>query len=139
MAALISAIYGLILDLPVPAAGLVARTESPLPSFHNEHRVCVRLRQLPQWVARIDHGLSSLRLERVFLGRHKFTHFRVWYRDALANYIREMLLDSRTLSRPYIQRDTLERLVEGHLKGESQLHNGDPQDSDLGAFAPAVF
>jgi asparagine synthase (glutamine-hydrolysing) len=54
----------------------------------------------------------------VFLGRHKFTHFRVWYRDALANYIREMLLDSRTLSRPYIQRDTLERLVEGHLKGD---------------------
>jgi asparagine synthase (glutamine-hydrolysing) len=73
---------------------------------------------MPQWVARIDHGLSSLRLERVFLGRHKFTHFRVWYRDALANYIREMLLDSRTLSRPYIQRDTLERLVEGHLKGD---------------------
>jgi asparagine synthase (glutamine-hydrolysing) len=28
-----------------------------------------------------------------------------------------MLLDSRSLSRPYLQRDTVERLVKGHLKG----------------------
>jgi asparagine synthase (glutamine-hydrolysing) len=72
---------------------------------------------MPQWLAQIDHRLSALRLERIFLGRHKFTHFRVWYRDALANYVREMLLDSRTLSRPYLQRGTVERLVNGHLKG----------------------
>src|SRR5207245_5187217 len=38
---------------------------------------------MPQWVAQIDHFLSPLRLERIFLGRHKFYHFRVWYRDAL--------------------------------------------------------
>ena len=72
---------------------------------------------MPQSWARIDHALSGLHLERLFLGRHKFYHFRVWYRDALANYVREMLLDSRSLSRPYLQRDTLERLVKGHLKG----------------------
>src|SRR2546426_817718 len=35
---------------------------------------------MPQWVARIDHLLSLFRLERLFLGRHKFHHFRVWYR-----------------------------------------------------------
>jgi asparagine synthase (glutamine-hydrolysing) len=73
---------------------------------------------MPQSVARIDHAFSRLHLERMFLGRHKFYHFRVWYRDALANYVREMLLDSRTLSRPYLQRDTLEKLVQGHLKGD---------------------
>jgi asparagine synthase (glutamine-hydrolysing) len=72
---------------------------------------------MPQSMARIDHALSGLHLERLFLGRHKFYHFRVWYRDALANYVREMLLDSRSLSRPYLQRDTVERLVKGHLKG----------------------
>jgi asparagine synthase (glutamine-hydrolysing) len=72
---------------------------------------------MPQWVARADHGLSRLRLERIFLGRHKFYHFRVWYRDALANYVREMLLDPRTLSRPYLQRKTVEEIVAGHLKG----------------------
>ena len=36
----------------------------------------------------------------------------------LSNYIREMLLDSRTLSRPYIRRDILEGIVEGHIKGD---------------------
>jgi asparagine synthase (glutamine-hydrolysing) len=72
---------------------------------------------MPQSVATVDHALARLHLERLFLGRHKFYHFRVWYRDALGNYIREMLLDSRTLSRPYLQRDVLERLVKEHLKG----------------------
>ena len=39
-----------------------------------------------------------------FLGRHKTFHFRVWYRDALAGYVQEMLLDPRSLSRSYIER-----------------------------------
>jgi asparagine synthase (glutamine-hydrolysing) len=73
---------------------------------------------MPQWVARADHALSGLHLERLFLGRHKFYHFRIWYRDALASYVREMLLDSRTLSRPYLQRQAVERVVAGHLRGD---------------------
>lgn len=72
---------------------------------------------MPQWVARLDHLLSPLRLERLFLGRHKFHHFRIWYRDALAGYVREMLLDPRTLSRPYLERKRLEAVVRGHLQG----------------------
>jgi len=72
---------------------------------------------MPQWMARIDYALTPLHLERLFLGRHKFCHFRVWYRDPLANYVREMLLDRRTLSRPYINRNTLERMVQAHLGG----------------------
>jgi asparagine synthase (glutamine-hydrolysing) len=73
---------------------------------------------MPQAMARADHALSLLHLERIFLGRHKFYHFRVWYRDALANYVREMLLDSRTLSRPYLKAAEVEKLVVGHLKGD---------------------
>jgi asparagine synthase (glutamine-hydrolysing) len=72
---------------------------------------------MPQWVARVDHLLSPLRLERLFLGWHKFHHFRVWYRDRLSEYVREMLLDPRTLSRPYIEPRALEGVVEGHLLG----------------------
>jgi len=73
---------------------------------------------MPQWVARIDHLLSFLRLERLFLGRQQFHHFRVWYRDALSGYVREILLDPRTLSRPYLERRRLEAVVRGHLKGD---------------------
>jgi len=72
---------------------------------------------MPQWVARVDHALSFFRLERLFLGRHKFYHFRVWYRDGLAGYVREMLLDRRTLSRPYLDRNVLETIVKRHLGG----------------------
>lgn len=72
---------------------------------------------MPQWVARMDHVFSPLHFERLFLGRHKLYHFRVWYRDALANYVKEMLLDPVTLSRPYLNRKVLECMVLGHLKG----------------------
>ncbi|MEO7863196.1 MAG: asparagine synthase-related protein [Nitrospirales bacterium] len=82
---------------------------------------------MPQRLAQIDHFLSPFHFERLFLGRHKFNHYRVWYRDALAEYIREMLLDSRTLSRPYVERKNLEAMVHGHLKGDrnytSEIHN----------------
>lgn len=81
---------------------------------------------MPQWVARLDHAVSPLHLERLFLGRHKVFHFRVWYRDALAGYVQETLLDPRSLSRPYIERKGLEAVVRGHLKGNrnytTELH-----------------
>jgi asparagine synthase (glutamine-hydrolysing) len=72
---------------------------------------------MPQWASRIDSLLSPLRLERLFLGRHKTSHFRVWYRDALSEYVREMLLDRRTLSRPYLEPKAVEAVVHGHTKG----------------------
>jgi asparagine synthase (glutamine-hydrolysing) len=72
---------------------------------------------MPQWLARIDHLFSWLHLERLFLGRHKFNHFRVWYRGALSNYVQEMLLDPQTLSRSYLNRSRVEAVVRGHLGG----------------------
>jgi asparagine synthase (glutamine-hydrolysing) len=72
---------------------------------------------MPQSVARVDHALTKLHLERLFLGRHKFYHYRVWYRDALGSYIREMLLDSRSLARTYLNRNIVESVVKGHLDG----------------------
>lgn len=72
---------------------------------------------MPQRVAQIDHLFRGIQLERLFLGRHKFAHYRVWYRDPLSAYVREMLLDERTLSRPYLNRKMVETVVAGHLKG----------------------
>jgi asparagine synthase (glutamine-hydrolysing) len=72
---------------------------------------------MPQWLAKVDHVFTPLHLERLFLGRHKFCHFRVWYRDKLASYVREILLDSRTLSRQYLNRKVLESMVGDHLEG----------------------
>ena len=73
---------------------------------------------MPQWIARIDHAFALLHLERLFLGRHKYYHFRIWYRDGLSKYVQEMLLDPLTLSRPYLDRKSVESVVRSHVKGE---------------------
>jgi asparagine synthase (glutamine-hydrolysing) len=72
---------------------------------------------MPQWLARLDHFLSPIHVERIFLGWHKFAHFRVWYRGILSKYIQEVLLDSRSLSRSYIDPSALRAIVYGHVKG----------------------
>jgi asparagine synthase (glutamine-hydrolysing) len=72
---------------------------------------------MPQWLAGLDHSLAFCRFERLFLGRHKPFHFRVWYRDALAKYVREILLDPQTLGRPFINAKTLSQAVRDHLNG----------------------
>jgi asparagine synthase (glutamine-hydrolysing) len=72
---------------------------------------------MPQRLAALDHLLAPLHLERLFLGRHKFYHFRVWYRDQLSQYLKEMLLDMRSRHRPYLRGQVLERMVNAHTKG----------------------
>lgn len=72
---------------------------------------------MPQWMAQIDHVFAPLHLERIWLGRHKPFHFRVWYRDQLHDYVRQILLDKQALDRPYVSRAGIERIVNGHLRG----------------------
>jgi asparagine synthase (glutamine-hydrolysing) len=74
-------------------------------------------RGMPQWLAGTDHMLRPLHLERLFLGRHKPLHFRSWYRDQLSGYVREMLLDPKSLSRPYLERKKVQQIVEAHIAG----------------------
>jgi asparagine synthase (glutamine-hydrolysing) len=74
--------------------------------------------RMPQWLARIDHLFAPLHLERLFLGRHKFHHFRVWYRDELSRWLREMLLDSDARSRPYLRANSLEKILKAHSSGQ---------------------
>jgi asparagine synthase (glutamine-hydrolysing) len=73
---------------------------------------------MPQWIAQLDHLFAPLHLERLWLGRHKVFHFRVWYRDELANYVRGMLLDQRSLARPYLDPKVVRSIVDRHLRGD---------------------
>jgi asparagine synthase (glutamine-hydrolysing) len=81
---------------------------------------------MPQWLAKADHWFEPFHLERLFLGRHKFYHFRVWYRDELSPYVKDILLDSRTRARPYLQGPMLEKMVRDHTRGignhTSEIH-----------------
>ena len=72
---------------------------------------------MPQWLARLDHIFAPLHLEKLFLGRHKVAHFRVWYRDELSGWLRELLLDSDARSRPYLRPGSLEEILKAHISG----------------------
>jgi asparagine synthase (glutamine-hydrolysing) len=81
---------------------------------------------MPQWLARLNYVLASFHVERLFLGRHRFYHFGVWYRDELAQYLKDILLDTRTRQRPYLRGECLEEIVNGHIRGNrnytTQIH-----------------
>jgi asparagine synthase (glutamine-hydrolysing) len=72
---------------------------------------------MPNWLARIDRVLQPLHLERLFLGRQKFCHFRTWYRHQLSDYVKQVLLDPRARSRPYVNGSAFEPLVNAHVNG----------------------
>jgi asparagine synthase (glutamine-hydrolysing) len=81
---------------------------------------------MPQWLARLDAVVRPLHPERLVLGKHKVSHFRIWYRDQLSRYVRDVCLDSRTRSRPYVQGQCLEKMIARHVSGEanytSEIH-----------------
>jgi asparagine synthase (glutamine-hydrolysing) len=72
---------------------------------------------MPQWISKIDHMISFLHPERLFLGRHKFYHFRVWYRDRLSDYVQDVLLDRKTMDRPYLNKPFIRHVAKSHVKG----------------------
>jgi asparagine synthase (glutamine-hydrolysing) len=81
---------------------------------------------MPQWLAKLDHMFAPLHLEKVFLGRHKVAHFRVWYRDELSRRLKEILLDPGARSRPYLRANSVEAMLRAHTTGQrnftSEIH-----------------
>src|SRR5205823_2918854 len=72
---------------------------------------------MPHRLSNADRIISALCLARLFHGRHKFYHFAPWYRRILSPYLREMLLDSRTLKRPYLDAARVQAMVNSHIAG----------------------
>jgi asparagine synthase (glutamine-hydrolysing) len=72
---------------------------------------------MPHWLAKIDHFLYPLHLEKLFLGWQKYYHFRIWYHNELSSFIKEVLLDPSTLSMSLLNGPYIERIVQAHIKG----------------------
>ena len=72
---------------------------------------------MPQWLTGVDRVLRPFGVDRLFLGRHKFAHFRLWYRDELSPYVKDVLLDSRTRSRGFLCGASVEKMVDQHTSG----------------------
>lgn len=68
---------------------------------------------LPNSFARIEHVLSPLHLDRLFLGRHKFYHFRGWYKHQLAGFLQSVSVAEPPFCRP----GALRSVIDDHLLG----------------------
>lgn len=73
---------------------------------------------MPQWLARADCAVSRLHLEKLFLGRHKFYHFRVWYRDQLKDYLSGLEASAHAWPSCYRER-IVRQMLKGHLSGSA--------------------
>jgi asparagine synthase (glutamine-hydrolysing) len=77
---------------------------------------------MPDWIARFDTPVLK-RFEPLFLGSHKIEHYRVWYRDRLFDYVQSILGDPASAARPYLDRGSFTRVLNGHRLGTGNFMN----------------
>jgi asparagine synthase (glutamine-hydrolysing) len=78
---------------------------------------------MPHWLATVNYTLKMSEIEKLFLGRHKFEHYRIWFRSELSTYIRDIILDSRTMNRECFNKRFLEKMVSRHTRGDRNYTN----------------
>ena len=74
---------------------------------------------MPDRAVRLDHLLAPLHPERLFLGRHKFYHFRLWYQRQLAPFVRDLLLAPNASAQTWYRPGALRTMVEAHIEGRA--------------------
>ncbi|OPY15879.1 MAG: Asparagine synthetase (glutamine-hydrolyzing) 2 [Syntrophus sp. PtaB.Bin138] len=78
---------------------------------------------MPQWLTILDSMLAPLQLEKLFLGRNKFHHYRIWFRRELAQYVLDILSDQRAVTRSYLNNGFLEKMLMEHMRGDHNYTN----------------
>ena len=73
--------------------------------------------RMPHFIAKLDKAFSFLHIENLLLGYDQLCHYRKWFRDDIADCLKEILLDSRTLERPYWNKSFLRQAVLDHTTG----------------------
>lgn len=69
---------------------------------------------MPPWLVRADRVLRPFHFERLFLGRHKFYHFRTWYRDPLKRVLQQ---GDFTRPLPFYRDGVPAELIRQHTSG----------------------
>ncbi len=79
---------------------------------------------MPNRLVKWDHALRALHPGKLFLGRHKIEQYREWFKNELSEYVRSVLLDEKSLSRPYVDRNGMVAIVNGHIRGNGNYLAG---------------
>jgi asparagine synthase (glutamine-hydrolysing) len=72
-------------------------------------------------MTKIDSMVRSLDPETLLAGRYQLTAYRLWFRDELSDYVKDVLLDPRSVTRPYLNREAAVRIVRGHVDGRANF------------------
>lgn len=72
---------------------------------------------MPDWLAKFNSVFGSLNPESYFNGIHKIENYRLWFKNELSEYVREILLDQKTKNRSYLNSAAVEKIVLSHEKG----------------------
>jgi asparagine synthase (glutamine-hydrolysing) len=72
-------------------------------------------------VARVDAFiLSPLHLDQLLIGFEHFRQYTRWFRTEMASQVKAILLDPRTLQRPYWNSQYIVRMLNDHLAGRGR-------------------
>lgn len=123
-----------VLDLIQAGSPVLAAIPTDRALHHGQNPLTAKLRRewveftakaeyaydygMPAWLARSDHVLRGLHLERLFLGRHKFYHFRLWYKNELRDFLRESSAQMQSAA-PFLRDGVVQRLVNEHISGRA--------------------
>lgn len=83
----------------------------------------IYLYAMPSWLTRLTSRGPFVGVERLLLGYQKFEHYRLWLKNEFASFVREVLLDSRTLNRSFFNGRFIEQIVFGHtVRGDNYFY-----------------
>lgn len=73
---------------------------------------------LPHWLTQLDTICMAINGGKPLVGKsQKFEYYRIWYRQELSGYVKEVLMDPKTATRPYFDKKFLDMMVHTHTKG----------------------
>ncbi len=78
---------------------------------------------MPHWLSYIENYLDLLKMEKYIIGRNKIEHYRLWFKNNLSDYIKNILLDGRSMRRDYLKEGIIEEVVKGHMSGKRNYTN----------------
>jgi asparagine synthase (glutamine-hydrolysing) len=88
---------------------IFSRVALKLEYLHNEG--------LPHWLSPFDALFGHFSLGVGILGRHKYLHYRSWFRRELAEYVNGILTDAKARGVPFWNSDFLECMASEHRRG----------------------
>jgi len=88
---------------------IFSRVAFKLDYFYNEG--------LPHRLSRLDPLFRRINSALGIVGRHKFLHYRSWFQQELAQYVKTVLTDTELRGSRFFNSDFIGRMVKEHTRG----------------------